>query len=223
MSTVDVVITRYNEFINWIDYLPDNVRNIYVYNKGFNDQLFKNHESRYSEKIIIKNVENLGKNEHTILYHIINNKDSLADTNVFLPGSIMMNPLKGKFLGNIIKNIPFVNGKYSGFYSPRFKKVKKNYNFSIKENQVEPVKRNFNGLESIKSGFTDFKTFKETLIDDKPLKYMCYRSQFIVSKENILQVDLSIFEKLLSLLQSENCDDCYYIERIWAHLFKRKD
>ena len=54
---IDVVVTRYNEFINWIDYLPNNVRNIYVYNKGYNNYLFNN--SYTNDKFIFLNLKNL--------------------------------------------------------------------------------------------------------------------------------------------------------------------
>ena len=40
-ENINCIITRYNEYINWIKYLPDNVTNIIVYNKGFNNNLFK--------------------------------------------------------------------------------------------------------------------------------------------------------------------------------------
>jgi len=219
-STIDVIITRYNEFINWIDYLPENIRNIYVYNKGYNNNFFKNHVTKYSEKLIITNIRNVGKIEQTICYHIINNTQSLADTNVFLPGSILMNPQKGKYLGNIIKNIKNID-KYSGFYSPKFKKVNKNYNYVIKEKNINENSRNINNSEVTKSEYTSLLDFKNQLINDKPLKYISFRSQFIVSKENILKVPLSLFkdiEKVVSV--GENCDSCYYLERLWAHLFK---
>jgi len=219
---VDVVVTRYNEFINWIDYLPSNVRTIYVYNKGYNNFLFNNGYT--NDKVVLLNLKNVGKIEHTIAYHIVNNINALPDTLVFLPGSVLMNPEKGKYLGNIVKNIDNVKEKYSGFYSPKFKKVGKKYNYTINndKNIVKNI-RNINNGEIVSSEFTSLKDFKEKIINDIPFKFVSFRSEFIVSRENILNVDIKIFQNILEILsKGENCDSCYYVERIWAHLFKNQ-
>lgn len=219
--TIDVVVTRYNEFINWIDYLPSNVRNIYVYNKGYNNYLFNN--GYMNDKVILINLNNVGKIEHTIAYHIVNNINSLPDTLVLLPGSVLMNPEKGKYLGNIVKNIDNVKEKYSGFYSPKFKKVGKKYDYSINNKNIVKNNRNINNGEIVSSEFTSLKDFKEKIIDSRNFKFVSFRSEFIVSKENILNVDIKIFENILDILsKGENCDSCYYVERIWAHLFKNQ-
>ena len=216
---IDVVVTRYNEFINWIDYLPNNVRNIYVYNKGYNNFLFNNGYT--NDKVVLLNLKNVGKIEHTIAYHIVNNISSLPDTLVFLPGSVLMNPEKGKYLGNIIKNIDNVKEKYSGFYSPKFKKVGKKYDYSINNKNIVKNNRNINNGEIISSEFTSLKDFKEKIIDSNPFKFVSFRSEFIVSRENILNVDIKIFKDILEILsKGENCDSSYYVERIWAHIFK---
>jgi hypothetical protein len=219
---VDVVVTRYNEFINWIDYLPSNIRTIYVYNKGYNNFLFNNGYT--NDKVVLLNLKNVGKIEHTIAYHIVNNINALPDTLVFLPGSVLMNPEKGKYLGNIVKNIDNVKEKYSGFYSPKFKKVGKKYNYTINNDKnIIKNNRNINNGEIVSSEFTSLKDFKEKIINDIPFKFVSFRSEFIVSRENILNVDIKIFQNILEILsKGENCDSCYYVERIWAHLFKKK-
>jgi len=220
---MDVIITRYNEFINWVDYLPETVNKIYIYNKGYNDMLFKNHESKYKDKIIIQRLVNVGKMEHTIAYHIVKNWDSLPDTLIFLPGSILMNPQKGKFLGSIIRNVPELCIKHKGFYSPKFKKVSKNYNYTNSKNKaLTKGTRNVNNSDLVKSQFPTFIDFKKELIDNKPIHYTCYRSMFAVAKEIILHIPKETFIKLQSCLEiGENNENTFYVERIWAHLFRQ--
>ena len=220
---MDVIITRYNEFVNWVDYLPETVNKIYIYNKGYNDMLFKNHESKYKDKIIIIRLVNVGKMEHTIAYHIVKNWDSLPDNLIFLPGSILMNPQKGKFLGSIIRNVPELTSKHKGFYSPKFKKVSSSYNYTNSKNKaVTKGTRNVNNSDLVKSQFPTFMDFKNELIDTKPIHYTCYRSMFAVAKENILYIPKETFIKLQSCLEiGENNENTFYAERIWAHLFRQ--
>jgi hypothetical protein len=67
-----IVVSRYNEDINWIKFL--NYKYI-IYNKG--------------EDIELDNIKlpNIGRESHTYLYHIINNYNNLDEITVFLQGN----------------------------------------------------------------------------------------------------------------------------------------
>ena len=69
-----IVVARYNEDLDWL--LPYNDCTI-VYNKGLPDLL---------EFKTIKRLENIGREGHTYLYHIINNYNKLEDRITFLQG-----------------------------------------------------------------------------------------------------------------------------------------
>ena len=227
---IDVVITRYNEFINWVDYLPDSINKIYIYNKGFNNNLFKNHESKWSDKFVIIKTANVGRMEHTIAYHIVTNYNNLADTILFLPGSILMNPHKGRFLGKILNNIQNLQSKYNGFYAPMFKKVKNTYNYIINNkkvkdntlrNNVQDINNSENEVIPVKSEYSSLLDYKEKIVNNFQLEYIAYKSQFMVSKSNILKNDIKVFEEILkSVFMGIDCENSLYAERIWAHLFK---
>lgn len=79
---VDIVVARYNEDLRWT--LEETFRDFsyIVYNKGDNDNFEK---KRVSDVIKLKNV---GRNDHTYLYHVVKNYDRLADITVFLTGSV---------------------------------------------------------------------------------------------------------------------------------------
>ena len=40
--TIDVIVTRYKEHLDWIRYIIDKVDNVYIYNKGPDDKFFMN-------------------------------------------------------------------------------------------------------------------------------------------------------------------------------------
>jgi len=73
-----IVISRYSEDISWINNEEYSKYDILCYNKGKN-----------CKKCSIKDLPNVGRCDHTYIYHIVNNYDNLADVTIFLPGSCM--------------------------------------------------------------------------------------------------------------------------------------
>jgi hypothetical protein len=71
------VISRYNEDLEWLKEDPFNKYPVICYNKGLNNDYYQ----PTNMKII--NLENIGRIDHTILYHIITNYDSLASVSIF--------------------------------------------------------------------------------------------------------------------------------------------
>ena len=221
MNKIDCVITRYNEHIDWIEYINPMVDNFYIYNKGPNNDVFKNLIPDYSiqKKITNIHLDNIGRIDHTIAYHILENWESLSDITIFLPASILMCQRKGGYLNGIRRNIVKLKEKYNGFYSPRFHKVDIDYNYSIDDYRAEGA-CNRNNNKFIKSEYPDFVQWKSAIIDQRPIKYLAMRGMFAVCKENIQNVDKKIYERLLeSLSVGDNIENGHFAERIWAHLF----
>jgi len=221
VPTKEVIITRYNEYIDWIRYIIDSVDFIYIYNKGENLNLWSHFEvDKYLHKIKIVQLPNIGRIDHTLAYHITEYWDKLPDILINLPGSIMMCEKKGYYLSSIMKrlnNMP----KYRGFYSPRFHKVSKNFNYSINGYSAEGL-CNRNNNPFIKSEYPDFQAWKKALIDERPMKYIAMRGMFAVSRENITHIKKEIYSNLVtSLSVGDNIENGHFAERIWAHLFRQ--
>ena len=72
-----IVVARYNEDISWL--LPFREVTI-IYNKGDNNVLIN--------KFTAIQLENVGRESHTYLYHIIKNYDNLAHKTIFFQGKI---------------------------------------------------------------------------------------------------------------------------------------
>mmetsp|Transcript_29524 Transcript_29524/g.68083 ORF Transcript_29524/g.68083 Transcript_29524/m.68083 type:complete len:623 (+) Transcript_29524:109-1977(+) len=77
---VELVITRYSEDLTWLDALPD--FNTTVYNKGTLKDLLP----AARDNLRILDVENAGREDETMLRHIHDNYDNLAEITVFLQG-----------------------------------------------------------------------------------------------------------------------------------------
>lgn len=223
------VVTRYNESIDWIRYIINKVDKIYIYNKGENKNFFKFFDTSdidpegvpYTNKLVIKQLPNIGRIDHTLAYHIIEDWDSLPDIIINIPGSIMMCPVKGQYLSMIMKSIPILQSKYSGFYGPRFRKTDNRFNYTIDNYQAEGV-CNRNDNPFIKSEYADFKAWKTAIIDNLPMRYVAMRGMFSVCKENIRHIDKQIYINLReSLSVGDNIENGHFAERIWAHLFRQ--
>jgi len=74
-----IVISHYNEDIEWISNIDKSIR-IYLYTKGSQDLSFFNK----IENIKIYNLQNVGKEQQTYFYHIVNNYNSLEDLMYFI-------------------------------------------------------------------------------------------------------------------------------------------
>ena len=220
------VLTRYNEYIDWIQSILKYVDFIYIYNKGENENYFKTFTPLPEDlqKIKFETLPNIGRIDHAIAYHITTNWENLDDIIVSLPGSVLMCPRKGAYLNQIIRNIKNTTNfkqKYNGFYAPRFRKVPECYNYNIDNYQAEGA-CNRNNNPFIKSEYTNFQTWKNAIIDTHPIKYLAMRGIFIVCKENIKHISKDIYDRLIvSLSVGDNIENGHFTERIWAHLFRQ--
>jgi len=217
-----IVLTRYNENIDWLRYIINFVDHIFIYNKGENENFFKIFNLNDNiHKITIQRLPNVGRIDHTLVYFILEHWDNLPEKIVNLPGSVMMCKSKGYYLSAITKKLKTVKEKYKGFYSPRFHIVSSNYNYTINDYKAEGF-CNKNDNPFIKSEYPDLQTWKKSIIDNIDIKYVAMRGMFVVCRDNIKHIDKSIYENLrASLSIGDNIENGHFAERIWAHLFKQ--
>jgi len=79
---IHLVVSRYNESLQWLRDEPFCNYRVTVYNKGVNDDFY------HSKRMTVHRLPNVGKCDHTYLYHICSAYDTLADFTMFLPGSV---------------------------------------------------------------------------------------------------------------------------------------
>jgi len=71
----NIVISRFNEDIEWIDLIDKDKFNFVIYNKGINNLKYPNIQ-----------LENVGRESHTFLKYILDNYNCLTEWTIFLQG-----------------------------------------------------------------------------------------------------------------------------------------
>ena len=204
-----LIISRFNEDISWLKNHKD--FKIYIYNKGedVEDKDFKN---------IIK-LDNVGRESHTWLYHIVKNYSNLEDINIFMQGRIddlkcMAYETPNEYLKHIDK-YGFASSRY-GILGPLHWK----WNVGIERNIK--YKKAWENAEISRSA-TGFRQFSKNFFPNIPIFVATsYGGCFAVNKEQILKYNLNFYKKLLNILsKNKNPIEGHYMERLWCYMFTK--
>ena len=218
-NKIEIVISRYNETLEWLNEEPFNKYPVIVYNKGINDDFNK---STIIQKVIQLN--NVGRESHTYLYHIINNYDNLADTIVFLPGSTSIKYKKEKAI-NIINNISEENNN-NIFPCSREDSYESQKDFSINIylSQTNENKNINTDDKVLQSEIRPFGNWYKSIFDNQKNDCITNHGVFAVSKNTILNRPKIFYENLLNQLDKHhNPEVGHYIERSWSAIFYSND
>ena len=214
-TNVQLVISRYNENLAWLQETPyNNYRNI-IYNKSEN-MIF--HTTRYTQEII--QVPNVGRCDHTFLYHVITHYDRLAPITVFLAGSQQL-PHKRKKSTRLLKEIK--ERKKNVFIGVHVADVKTDqYNFQLDQwtssDDQNKVINVGNKLEPAQ--IRPFGPWFEATFPNIKIQHMSYYGIVSVSQNEIHQHPIQYYEKLIKeLSNSSNPEAGHYFERSWEAVF----
>jgi hypothetical protein len=216
-NNIEIVISRYNEDLSWInDDLFNKYSNI-IYNKGTNNNFVTNNLTKN-----IINLKNLGRCDHTYLYHIIQNYDNLANITIFLPGSVNMDYkyTKAKMLVNEIEkynDTVFIGYRYNDV-------VDELYNFELNEwsasNKTNLELNNESKLDLAR--IRPFGLWYKNKFKNLKINYVSYWGILGISKKDILQYPKSYYINLITELEtSSNPEVGHYIERSWNAIFNK--
>ena len=200
----EIVIARYNENTVWCH----NYSNlITIYNKGIDD----------IPPNILKTVKlnNVGRESHTYLYHIINNWDNLADVTFFGQGNLSSD------------HDPFPICIY---LQPKLEEITINlYSKGTKLDRNNRLIHNRKYLENIQKG-----QMKPAELDFVSWWYENIRSPYVgkaniqwshgaifsVSRDIIKSNPLSYYKKLIRCIEShDDPEEGHYFERCWYYIF----
>lgn len=211
---VDVIISRYNEDLAWTLKHPFNLFKYIVYNKGTND----NFEKSMVKKII--NLPNVGRCDHTYLYHIINNYDSLAEINVFFPGSINMEQKLRK--ASIILNYILKHKKslFIGFKCNIYEKFKDFYLNDWESSDKKNLEMNTE-TKLLKSNIRPYGEWYNAIFGKNHLNgWITFLGIFSIDKRDILKRRKEQYEVILKMISTHsNPEIGHYIERSWGVIF----
>jgi len=208
-----IVIARYNENIEWVKYINPEIFDIIIYNKG------NTIESKPSYRII--NIENIGRESHTYLYHIISNYDNLPEKMIFIQAH-PFDHVRNTFFQELVD---FINNE-SDFYYFSKNILKIQYDENKNKYREEGM---LNGNYWTNYHEVNSPTF--TLITKLFGEYNPYDLKiafgtgaiFGVSKTNVEKYDVEFYQKCIDILVSNtnkiNPDDGHAYERLWNYIF----
>lgn len=220
--TVDLVIARYEENLSW---LPKVFlfRNVWIYNKG--SKLLPKHVLPHNlddHNVKVIHLENLGRCDHTYLYHIVHQYDNLADVTIFLPGSSTMNTKLPKVVQTIQKAFQtessvFVNAvQVNDVRRDIYQFTLNTYTATCQQNAAQNPESNL-----FPAKIRPFGKWYESYLGSEPYPYLMYQGIFAVSRDHIKNRDVSLYQRLMDEVgEHSNPEVGHYIERIWMALFR---
>ena len=212
---IQIIISRYNETLDWTLEYPFNLFKYVVYNKGSNQNFVKNNVNK------IIDLPNVGRCDHTYLYHIVTNFNNLAEITVFFPGSIGSMEHKKTNSIKILKNIlKYKTAIFLGSYTPS---VKNTFNSFILNNWTctDPANSALNPEDKLCPAIIrPFGKWFKYHFGDIKVNYYCMQGVFSIHKFDIIKHPISRYEKLLAAVERHsNPEVGHYIERAWGAIF----
>lgn len=213
MNNVEIIVSRYNETLDWMKEYPFNQFKYTIYNKGNNNIFYKPNNCE------IINLPNIGRCDHTYFYHIVKNYNNLATISIFFPGSVNMNN-KIKKAKLILKF--YLSHNIAIFPVEYCNDIYKKFNYFLIEKWEASYILNKNSVNSKidKAKIRPFGKWYKYHFGNKICKYYSINSIFALHKSDIIKYPLSRyihFEKLLN--SSTHPEVCHYIERSWGAIF----
>lgn len=215
-KNIDIIVSRYNENLEWIYKYPFNQFQYIVYNKGVNDDFCKNNVKQ------IINLPNIGRCDHTYLYHVVKNYDNLADILVFFPGSLNARHKKLKAI-KILNNILFskcINAYFLGNYQNdifetfKYFKLDNHKASDLKNLELNPESQ----LQLCR--LRPYGKWYRYFFGNTKAKWYTYNGIFSIDKRDVVQHQKLRYEMLLnSVSNSSNPESGHYIERSWGVIF----
>ena len=204
-----LIISRFNENLDWLKGYQN--FNIVIYNKGekLNSNSFKN----------IINIDNVGRESHTWLYHIVENYNNLDDVSIFLQGRIDdLNCMSYKNPNKYLKKINKIGFAVSrlGLLGP----FHWDDNVGLANMPKYAEQWHKNEISRSKYGF---RKFAKKLFPGIPIFVATsYGGCFAVKKELILSHKLSFYQNLLETVSNhKNPIEGHYLERLWCYMFTK--
>jgi len=211
--SIEIIVARYNENLNWILESPFNEFNYTVYNKGDND----NFEKTGVNKII--NLPNVGRCDHTFLYHISKNYASLADITVFFPGSINIPHKKDRAI-DILNRIKCKKAVFIGQYTPNVRTL---FNTFTLDNWSATDPQNFvKNPESTlqKSPIRPYGRWFLYNFGYISPQIVCMNGIFSIDRRDVIKYPIFRYNKLVKQLSTHsNPEVGHYVERSWSAIF----
>jgi len=209
--TIDLVISYYKEDLGWLDKYKG-FNNIYIYNKGPNEI------PDIGRPFIGIKLPNIGRCDHTYLYHIIHQYNNLGDVTIFTTGSVDLAHKTEKF--DYIFN-KTMKTRDSVFYGSYYNNVGNDLaDFQLTRYKTTHPKNDDGSKTMALSKIRPFGKWYDSHFSDVDINIVNYLGIFSVSKKHILQHDVPYYQKLIDdFPDHSNPEVGHYFERAWVAVF----
>ena len=204
-----IIVARYDEDISWLKKYAN--FNIIIYNKGKAIQKEKSFR--------VENLDNIGRESHTWLFHIIKNYYNLDKFNIFIQGRIDdLECMAYKDLNSYYKDL--LKNKFSvsrfGLLGPSHW----GHNVGIEKDPKYQIPWENGEITRSKIGF---RLYAKKYFPKIPIFVSTsYGGCFGVSRDLILKYDIKFYKSLLNTVsQSSNPIESHYLERLWCYMFTK--
>lgn len=214
-KSLEIVVARYNETLEWMNNFEIFQNHSYtIYNKGPNENFVQN-----GDNITIQ-LDNVGRNDHTYLHHIVKNYDCLADVTVFFPGSLQM-PFK--FIAGVALLRKVQETGKAWMFGKHCKDICKHFeDFQIEKWMCSAgVNRAINSEENLSlAEIRPLGKWYQKYYGSQLTEMFFFHGILSVDRETILKRPLSFYEEMVRQLSlSSNPEVGHYIERTWHAMF----
>jgi len=209
--TIDLVISYYKEDLDWVNKYKG-FNNIYIYNKG------PNVVPDIEHKFIEIKLPNIGRCDHTYLYHIIQNYDNLATVTIFTTGSVDLPHKTEQFNFIYDKTLKTVD---SVFYGSYYSDIKNDLSdFSLSAYDATYAKNKTEKQTMALSKIRPFGPWYESHFGNLKITLLNYFGIFSVSKKHIHNKDKNYYITLIEDFPvNSNPEVGHYFERSWLAVF----
>ena len=209
-----IIVARYNENIDWINIINTNLYDIYIYNKG--EKLTLNN----TNNIKIIDLDNIGREAHTYLYHIINNYNNLPEKIIFTQGH-PFDHVKKSFITEINNN-----NIIEDFYYFSNNRLKLKFNEDATILNENGILNNFNWNNN-HSGDSCIINIPLNIFPNKVFNnfewFFNTGAIFCVSKKYILKNNIDFYNNIMNFFINSNdpinSPEAHSLERIWELIF----
>ena len=213
VNDMHLVIARYEEDVSWVKMFPEDFYSrAFIYNKG-GEATFDIGKSE------IISLENVGREGHTYLTHIVRNYDSLPSLTFFLPGSTATNPEKMRRVQKLTEYIR--ENKTSvilGYKDP--KTIFEANGFSLDEwvgNSPENARKNPESRITSSEDRPLSKWFSKRFPGES-IDCVSFLGIVVASREDIRKRSKEFYESLLQEMVVPHPEVGHYVERVWKHI-----
>jgi hypothetical protein len=211
---VTIVVSRYNEDLEWLNDYPFNQFRYVVYNKGVNDDFCK----RGVQQVV--RLPNVGRCDHTYIYHLVKNYANLHGIQVFFPGSLDI-PFKKQKAALVLLYI--MQNKRAAFPVDGRGNIREDYkDFTLdKWTCIHPGNAGLNPEAKLTPcALRPFGRWYDAHFGNARGDFLTLHGIFSVAAEDVRQHPVGRYTSLLAELSvSSNPEVGHYMERAWAAVF----